>query len=89
MARFTTSDGLSLRYADSGGDKPALLLSNSLGTRLEMWDPQMPAFSGDFRVVRYDKRGHGESEVKVGPTSFDRLTLDAVELLDHLGIATA
>ncbi|MGU9980516.1 3-oxoadipate enol-lactonase [Phreatobacter sp. HK31-P] len=89
MARFTTSDGLSLRYADSGGDKPALLLSNSLGTRLEMWDPQMPAFSGDFRVVRYDKRGHGESEVKVGPTSFARLTLDAVELLDHLGIATA
>jgi len=89
MARFTTSDGLSLRYEDTGGDRPALLLSNSLGTRLEMWDPQMPAFAGAFRVVRYDKRGHGESEVRVGPTSFARLTLDAVELLDHLGIATA
>ncbi len=89
MPRFTTTDGLSLRYEDTGGDKPVLLLSNSLGTRLEMWDPQMPAFAAAFRVVRYDKRGHGESEVKVGPTSFARLTLDAVELLDHLSIARA
>lgn len=89
MPRFTTSDGLSLRYEDTGGDKPALLLSNSLGTRLEMWHPQMAAFTDAFRVVRYDKRGHGESELRVGPTSFARLTLDAVELLDHLGIAKA
>lgn len=89
MPRFTTSDGLSLRYEDTGGGGPALILSNSLGTRLEMWDRQMPAFSGAFRVVRYDKRGHGESEVKPGPTSFARLTRDAVELLDHLGIARA
>ncbi len=89
MARFTTSDGLSLRYEDTGGDEPALLLSNSLGTRLEMWQPQMAAFAEAFRVVRYDKRGHGESELRVGPTSFARLTLDAVELLDHLGIAKA
>ncbi len=89
MPRFTTSDGLSLRFEDTGGDKPALLLSNSLGTRLEMWQPQMAAFTDAFRVVRYDKRGHGESELRVGPTSFARLTLDAVELLDHLGIARA
>lgn len=89
MPRFTTSDGLSIRYEDGGGDRPVLLLSNSLGTRLEMWDPQMPDFSSRFRVVRYDKRGHGESEVRVGPTSFARLTRDAVELLDHLGIAKA
>lgn len=89
MPRFTTSDGLSLRYEDTGGTRPVLLLSNSLGTRLEMWDPQMPAFSSAFRVLRYDKRGHGESELKPGPTGFARLTLDAVELLDHLGIARA
>jgi len=80
---------LSLRYDDSGGDKPVLLLSNSLGTRLEMWDRQMSDFKNHFRVLRYDKRGHGESEVKVGPTSFARLTLDAVELLDHVGVAKA
>lgn len=89
MPTFTTSDGLKLRYEDTGGSGPALILSNSLGTRLEMWDRQMPALSKIRRVVRYDKRGHGLSEVKVGPTSFARLTLDAVELLDHLGIARA
>ncbi|WP_439576002.1 3-oxoadipate enol-lactonase [Phreatobacter sp.] len=89
MPRFTTTDGLSIRFADTGGDRPVLLLSNSLGTRLEMWDGQMPDFTSRFRVVRYDKRGHGESEVRVGPTSFARLTRDAVELLDHLGIARA
>jgi len=89
MPRFTTSDGLSLRYEDTGGDRPVLLLSNSLGTRLEMWDSQMAAFAQDFRVLRYDKRGHGESELRVGPTSFARLTRDAVELLDHLSIARA
>ncbi|QCI62856.1 3-oxoadipate enol-lactonase [Phreatobacter stygius] len=89
MPRFTTSDGLSLRYEDTGGAGPALLLSNSLGTRLEMWDPQMPAFSSLYRVVRYDKRGHGESDLKAGPTSFARLTRDAVELLDHLNIDKA
>jgi 3-oxoadipate enol-lactonase len=89
MPRFTTSDGLSLRYEDTGGTKPVLLLSNSLGTRLEMWQPQMAAFTDAFRVVRYDKRGHGESELRVGPTSFARLTRDAVDLLDHLNIAKA
>jgi 3-oxoadipate enol-lactonase len=89
MPFFTTSDGLKLRYEDTGGAKPAIILSNSLGTRLEMWDRQMPALSAMRRVIRYDKRGHGLSEVQVGPTSFARLTLDAVELLDHLGIARA
>ncbi len=89
MARFTTSDGLSLRYEDTGSDKPVLLLSNSLGTRLEMWDPQMPAFAAAYRVVRYDKRGHGESQAPAGPAGFTRLTRDAIELLDHLGIAKA
>lgn len=89
MPRFTTSDGLSLRYEDTGGTKPVLILSNSLGTRLEMWDPQMRAFTERYRVVRYDKRGHGESDVKVGPSSFARLTRDAIELLDHLGVKKA
>lgn len=89
MPTFTTSDGVSLRYEDTGGTKPVLLLSNSLGTRLEMWDPQMAVFTARYRVVRYDKRGHGLSALKAGPTSFARLTRDAIEVLDHLGVATA
>lgn len=89
MPHFTTSDGVSLRFDDTGGARKVLILSNSLGTRLEMWDPQMRAFSETYRVVRYDKRGHGESALKPGPTSFARLTTDAIELLDHLKISRA
>ena len=90
MAFFTTSDGTRLRY-ETAGDKTnkALILSNSLGTRLEMWDPQMADFTQHFFVIRYDKRGHGESEVKTGPTTFERLTRDAFDLLDHLHVRKA
>jgi len=42
-------------------DAPVLLLSNSLGSDLSMWDPQLPGLATRFRVVRYDTRGHGRS----------------------------
>ena len=45
---------------------PCLLLSNSLGTTLKMWDPQMPALTQRFRVIRYDSRGHGKSAAPDG-----------------------
>jgi 3-oxoadipate enol-lactonase len=48
---------------------PALMLCNSLGTTLDMWAPQMPAFLACFRVLRYDTRGHGQSEVTPGEYS--------------------
>jgi 3-oxoadipate enol-lactonase len=90
MLTFTTSDGIKLRYQTDGDkSKKPLLLSNSLGTRLEMWNAQMPAFLEHFYVVRYDKRGHGLSETKPGPTDFARLSTDALELLDHLAIKKA
>jgi pimeloyl-ACP methyl ester carboxylesterase len=53
---------------DGSADAPVLVLCNSLGTTLEMWDPQMPAFAQRFRVLRYDTRGHGRSAVPRGPT---------------------
>jgi 3-oxoadipate enol-lactonase len=64
---------------------PVLVLSNSLGTALEMWDPQMPAFTGRFRVLRYDTRGHGRSEVPSGPCSIAELGKDLLDLLDETG----
>lgn len=67
-------------------DAPLLLLSNSLGTTLEMWDAQVPAFSEHFRVLRYDTRGHGGSSVTPGPYSIDQLGRDALALVDSLGI---
>jgi 3-oxoadipate enol-lactonase len=90
MPTFTTTDGVSINYQTDGDTKkPDLILSNSLGTNLEMWKAQMPAFLTHFHVIRYDKRGHGKSSVKPGPSNFDRLSLDALELLDHLQIKKA
>lgn len=68
---------------------PALVLSNSLGTTLEMWAPQIDALTKHYRVVRYDTRGHGGSFVPSGPYTVDDLGRDVVSLLDALQIERA
>ncbi|WP_299952717.1 3-oxoadipate enol-lactonase [uncultured Modestobacter sp.] len=70
-------------------DAPVLLLSNSLGSDLSMWDPQLPALAQRFRVVRYDTRGHGRSPAVPGDATIDDLTDDVVALLDRLGVERA
>lgn len=90
MPHVTTGDGTRIHYRFDGAEaNPVLLLSNSLGTVLEMWDPQMSALAERFRVLRYDSRGHGRSDAPAGPYSIERLGRDAVELLDALDIDTA
>jgi len=75
----------SIHYELSGPEQaPALLFSNSLGTDLAMWDPQASVLSQQFRVVRYDTRGHGQSAVTAGPYTIDQLVVDVIELLDFL-----
>jgi 3-oxoadipate enol-lactonase len=64
------------------------MLSHSLGSDLHMWDPQMPALEGSFRVLRYDTRGHGGSDVPEGAYTLEQLVADAASLLDALDIAT-
>src|SRR3712207_9562640 len=66
-------------------DAPVLVLSNSLGTTLAMWDEQAPALSESFRLLRYDHRGHGGSPVPLGPYRNEDLGPDVLELLDRLG----
>jgi 3-oxoadipate enol-lactonase len=61
-------------------------MSNSLATTHRMWDAQMDAFTKAYRVLRYDKRGHGETEVAPGPYSFELLGDDVLALLDALQI---
>ena len=68
-------------------DAPALMFSNSLGTNLHMWDEQAKAFAKNFRVVRYDQRGHGQSGAPEGPYSMDRHGLDALAIMNQLGIS--
>jgi 3-oxoadipate enol-lactonase len=74
---------------DGPADAPAVVLSNSLGTNLAMWDPQMPALTERFRVVRYDTRGHGASTSAAGAYGVDTLGRDVLRLLDALRIPRA
>lgn len=87
MTHITTDDGVRIHYRLEGrDDRPVVLLSNSLGTTLAMWDPQLPRLAESYRVLRYDSRGHGRSDAPQGPYDVARLGRDAVALLDALGI---
>lgn len=81
---------MSLHYKIEGReDAPVLVLSNSLGTRLDMWAPQMPTLLQHFRVLRYDCRCHGRSEVPAGPYTIAQLSVDVLILMDQLNIRRA
>ncbi|HEX9575286.1 MAG TPA: alpha/beta fold hydrolase, partial [Myxococcales bacterium] len=71
---------------DGKPGNPVLVLSNSLGSDVTMWDPQVAAFAEQFRVLRYDSRGHGQSAVPPGPYRIEDLGRDLVGLLDALGL---
>lgn len=79
------TNGVVLRYELSGAGQVPLLLIHELGGSLEFWDPVLPAFQQDFRVVRYDLRGFGMSE-KVRVLRLDDLLGDIAGLLDALAI---
>ncbi len=70
-------------------DAPILVLSNSLGTSLEMWEGQLPPLAERLCVLRYDQRGHGSSPAPPGPYTVADLAADALALLDRLGIERA
>lgn len=86
MPTVKLADGeLNYRF-DGPVDAPVLVLSNSLGTSLGMWDAQVPAFTEHFRVLRYDTRGHGCSSVTPGPYSIEHLGRDVLAMVDSLGV---
>lgn len=77
-----------LHYRIDGDDAlPLLVLSNGLGTDLSMWDPQIPALSREFRVLRYDTRGHGASSAPAESFSIEHLGRDVLALIDKAGVA--
>lgn len=83
-------DGTSLHYRlDGDRTRPCVVLCNSLGTDLSMWDAQADALASRFFVVRHDTRGHGLSGTSDAPFGIDRLGLDVIALLDHLRIERA
>ncbi|HZP77608.1 MAG TPA: 3-oxoadipate enol-lactonase [Pseudolabrys sp.] len=87
MPMINADDGCPIHVEVEGpASAPVLMLSNSLGTNLSMWDDQMPEWSKHFRVVRYDRRGHGTSGAPKGPYSMQRLGRDVLSVIDALGI---
>ena len=74
---------------DGPADAPILVLSNSLATDLEVWSSNLPAWTSTFRVLRYDQRGHGGSEIPPGPYSLELLGRDVLDLLDEVGVERA
>jgi 3-oxoadipate enol-lactonase/4-carboxymuconolactone decarboxylase len=90
MPVLKTARGVHLFFDLSGPpDAPVVVFSNSLGTTLEMWDRQAEALAGRYRVLRYDTRGHGRSEVVDRDTSLADLADDLADLMDGLHIGRA
>jgi 3-oxoadipate enol-lactonase len=90
MDHTADSAGVRISYSVEGpADAPVLLLSNSIGSRREMWARQVEALSATCRLIRYDTRGHGDSDVPAGDYSIDQLGRDALAVLDDAGAASA
>jgi 3-oxoadipate enol-lactonase len=90
MSAMINAGGLRVHYESTGDRKrPVVVLSHALGTDLRLWDGQVDPLARFFRVVRYDIRGHGRSEVTPGPYSIGLLGRDLIALLDALDINAA
>ncbi len=82
-----TANGIAVNHRLEGpSGAPVVMFSNSFATDYGMWDFQVPALTKRYRVLRYDTRGHGGTEATAGPYSIDLLVVDAVALLDALGL---
>jgi 3-oxoadipate enol-lactonase len=78
-----------VQRTDGDPDATPVLLINSLGAELGMWEEQLPALGDRMRVLRYNQRGHGGSPAPPGPYSIEDLATDALELLDGNGVERA
>jgi 3-oxoadipate enol-lactonase / 4-carboxymuconolactone decarboxylase len=84
---FVTVDNARLYYRIEGNDdRPALILSHSLGVDHGLWDQQTPDLLPHFRIIRYDSRGHGASDAPPGDYSIELLARDVLGLAAALGI---
>ena len=84
-----TANGISIHYRlDGPEDGPMVTMSHSLAANLHMWEWQMPALTQRYRVLRFDTRGHGQTDAPEGDYSLDLLADDLFGLLDGLGVET-
>src|SRR5437879_13819982 len=78
-----------IRFDDTGGDGPPVILAHGFLMDRTMFAPQVSALSGEFRVITWDERGFGETEFDGKPFTYWDSAGDCLGLLDHLGIAKA
>ncbi len=79
------ANGINIHYELSGKEKaPVVVLSHSLACSQVMWWPQIELLESHFRVLRFDTRGHGQSQAPQGPYTLEQLVDDAIGLLDAL-----
>jgi 3-oxoadipate enol-lactonase len=86
---FAEVNGQRIRYDDSGGDGPAVILAHGFLMDREMFAPQVEALSPEFRMITWDERGFGETEFDGQPFTYWDSAQDCLGLLDHLGIERA
>ncbi|MGX5733669.1 bifunctional 3-oxoadipate enol-lactonase/4-carboxymuconolactone decarboxylase PcaDC [Bosea thiooxidans] len=87
---FSTSSGARIYWKLEGAeDKPALVLLNSIGTDMSLWDGAVPALTGAFRLLRIDTRGHGASDAPDSDYTLPMLADDVVAVMDAAGIDRA
>ncbi|MEO1284969.1 MAG: alpha/beta fold hydrolase, partial [Pseudomonadota bacterium] len=89
MTELTLSD-VTLNYLDTGDPNGApVVFANSLGTDLSLWDSMVAHLPAGLRLIRYDKRGHGQSSVPAPPYRMGALVRDVERLLDYLEVRSA
>ena len=81
------ANGISINYQVDGPEgAPVVTMSHSLATTLSMWDPQMAPLTEKYRVIRYETRGHGDTDAPDGPYSLEMLATDVRRMLAELGV---
>ncbi|HWI86620.1 MAG TPA: 3-oxoadipate enol-lactonase [Sphingomonas sp.] len=90
MAEFLSTDCSRLNVRVEGrADAPVILFAHSVGCDLTLWDRQIEAIGGHYRIIRYDMRGHGGSDAPDGDYRVEQLGQDAIAILDALGVERA
>jgi 3-oxoadipate enol-lactonase len=89
MEQMTVNSGRLAYRCEGDPSAPWLVVANSLAADHRMWAPQMSPLTSRFRVLRFDARGHGQSEPVPGPYGMEQLVSDVIGLMDGLEITRA
>ena len=84
--RFANIDGARVRYRDSGGAGPAVLMTHGIGESLEFWHRQMETLGESLRLIAWDLTGHGLSDERADAMDLEGQAAVAWKLLDQLGV---